>query len=233
MVGLGAVLFGCAPGYRQYPPPAETMVYPSASPSLPPEAPVREEGSLWSVRSPMSDLFITRKAREIGDILTVNIVESAQASNGADTRTERQSGLTAKIDNFFNMEKYYPGSHVPKNFPYTNPFAGVKAEIDSSFEGSGTTSRSGNIAATITVRVRHVAANGNLQISGSREITINKERQFITLTGMVRPEDVTWNNTVLSTYISDARITYSGMGIVTDRQRPGWAMRVFDVIWPF
>lgn len=227
-----AVLWGCAAANQQPPATTEPLVY-APTAAHPAVDPVAADGSLWSDESPMADLFATRKARRIGDILTVNIVESAQASNRADTQTERQSDLTGKIDNFFNLEKWYPSNYSPSNFPYINPFTGVKAEMDNTFEGSGATRRSGNIMATITVRVVEVVPNGNLRIAGSREMTINNERQFITLTGLVRPEDISWNNTVLSTYVSDARIAYNGAGIVSDRQRPGWAMRIFDVIWPF
>ncbi len=87
--------------------------------------------------------------------------------------------------------------------------------------------------ATITVRVVAVLPDGNLKIAGSREVAVNNEKQLIALTGFVRPEDIDHTNTVLSTDISDARIAYSGIGIVNDRQRPGWVMRTLDVIWPF
>jgi flagellar L-ring protein precursor FlgH len=132
-----------------------------------------------------------------------------------------------------NLEKYYPSSYIPKSFPYLNPFARIKAAMESEFEGSGTTGRSGSIAAVISVRIVEVMPNGNLKIAGSREISINNERQYITLTGFVRPADIPWNNTVLSTYISDARIVYSGSGVINDRQRPGWMLRILDAVWPF
>jgi flagellar L-ring protein precursor FlgH len=68
---------------------------------------------------------------------------------------------------------------------------------------------------------------------GSREVTVNNERQFITLSGIIRTRDISQGNVILSTYISDARIAYSGAGIIDDRQRPGWMTKILNKIWPF
>ena len=76
-------------------------------------------------------------------------------------------------------------------------------------------------------------SNGNLIIQGNREVRVNHENQIITLTGMVRPRDISADNVIMSTYIADARISYSGSGIVNDKQRPGWLVRLLDNIWPF
>jgi flagellar L-ring protein precursor FlgH len=70
-------------------------------------------------------------------------------------------------------------------------------------------------------------------IQGNREVRVNNENQIITLTGMVRPRDISSENIILSTYIADAQISYSGSGVVNDRQKPGWLARLLDVIWPF
>ena len=75
--------------------------------------------------------------------------------------------------------------------------------------------------------------NGNLMISGSREITVNNEKQTIVLHGTIRPVDISPENIVLSTYIADANILYSGQGVIDERQKPGWMARVFDRVWPF
>ena len=85
----------------------------------------------------------------------------------------------------------------------------------------------------MTARVVEVLPSGNLRIVGSREVTVNHERQFITLYGIIRPRDVSANNVIESSYIADARIVYSGSGIVNDRQRPGWMSNIVNNIWPF
>ena len=87
------------------------------------------------------------------------------------------------------------------------------------------TKRSGAVTAYVSARVTGISSNGNLMIAGFREVTVNNEQQVITLTGVVRPKDITPDNVVLSTYVADARIVYSGTGVINDKQRPGWLAR--------
>ncbi len=81
--------------------------------------------------------------------------------------------------------------------------------------------------------VREVLPNGNLVVQGTREVLVNHEQQFITLTGIARPQDITRDNVVLSTQLADANITIGGLGVVADKQRSGWGTWIFDWIWPF
>jgi len=87
--------------------------------------------------------------------------------------------------------------------------------------------------ASLSARIIQVLPNGNLVLRGSQEILVNNERQYITIQGVVRPHDITNNNTVLSTYIADARIDYTGQGDLSRKQREGWLSRFFDTVWPF
>ena len=216
-------LFGCASNIQEAKPVKEYI------PRAVHEEPrIKHEGSLWEDDGALSELFINPKARRIGDIVTVKIVESSKASNKASTNTGRNSSVSAGIDNFFGLEQDYPSTGR-----FFNPFGRVTADFESSFDGKGTTARSGNLTAYITARVTEVLPSGNLQIVGSREVTVNNERQFISLSGIVRPRDISPGNVILSTYISDARIAYSGVGIIDDRQRPGWMTRILNTIWPF
>ncbi|MGB7919702.1 MAG: flagellar basal body L-ring protein FlgH [Desulfobacterales bacterium] len=208
-----------------------TQVPDGAAVSLPDE----ENGSLWQDGGVFSDLFDLPKARRVGDIVTIKIVESSSATNQANTLTERDSSLSARIDAFLGLEKKYldpnnPGYNAGRNF---NPFGEIKGGMTSKFDGTGTTSRSGDLTAYITARVTEVLPNGNLMIEGSREIEVNNEKQFITLAGVIRTRDVAADNIILSTYISGARITYSGVGIVDERQRPGWFANIMNKVWPF
>ncbi len=232
---LTAVLLVCQACQTAPPPapePSRITSMAAAAPESERQAP-RQEGSLWRDRAELGDLYSTKKARRVGDILTVRVVESSSATNQAATRTDRESDINAGLTNFLNLEKYYPAAHVPGNWPYLNPFGAIRAEMRNEFDASGTTRRSGNLAATITVRVMEEMPGGRLKIAGSREVLVNNERQYITLTGMIRSADVDWDNTILSTCIADARITYSGVGVLNDRQRPGWGTRLLDLIWPF
>ena len=105
--------------------------------------------------------------------------------------------------------------------------------MSSDFDGSGSTSRSGDLSAFITCRVTRVLPNGNLNIVGSREVLVNHETQMIILSGVIRPRDINEDNVILSTFVSGAKIAYSGSGIVNDRQRPGWLANLLNSVWPF
>ena len=120
-----------------------------------------------------------------------------------------------------------------KPFKGMDPFGSIAGTTNNTFQGSGATARKGELAASITARVTEVLPNGNLKILGKREIRVNNETQYLALTGIVRPRDISSENVVLSTYISDAKIVYTGTGVVNDPQSPGWLVRVLDTVWPF
>lgn len=200
---------------------------------------VHNEGSLWQDDSPLSALFVSQKARKAGDIVTINIVEASSASNNAGTKTDRGSSMNGGIDTLFGFENEFNSDDKYRGIrKYFNPFsatggATIKGSMDSGFDGSGTTTRSGNLSAYITARVTEVLPGGNLQITGAREVEINNEKLIITLTGVIRPRDISPENVILSTYISDAKISYSGSGVINDRQRPGWLANLINTVWPF
>ncbi len=186
------------------------------------------EGSLWQENAALNFIFSSAKARNVGDIITIRIVESAKAKNKADTSTERKSNMSAGINKFFNLESKFPSSR-----PDFNPFARVEADFKNAFDGTGETTRSGDLTAIISARVVGLTATGNLVIAGSRGITINNEEQMLNLSGIIRTRDITADNEILSSYISDAKIVYTGVGVLNDRQKPGWLTTAFDTVWPF
>ncbi|NTV49466.1 MAG: flagellar basal body L-ring protein FlgH [Geobacteraceae bacterium] len=182
-------------------------------------------GSIW--QSSSVNLTDDLKARQRGDIITIIISETASASKEAKTGTSRDSSVGAGIPNLMGLEK----SILKSNF---NDLANIiKANANSSFKGSGSTTRQENLKATITARVVDVMPNGNLNIEGRRNIKVNEEDQIIILEGTVRSRDISPDNTVNSIYVADARISYSGRGIISDNQSPGWLMNIFNRIWPF
>jgi flagellar L-ring protein precursor FlgH len=181
-------------------------------------------GSLWQGSG--GGLVDDFKARGKGDILTVVISETASASKEATTGTSRASDVAAGIPNLMGLEK----AGINK---YMDLSKLLNASVSSKFNGSGSTTRKENLNATITARVIDVLANGNMLIEGHRNVLVNNEDQIIILTGTVRPRDVTPDNLVNSNLIADARIAYSGKGIISDRQQPGWLMGVIDKVWPF
>jgi flagellar L-ring protein precursor FlgH len=231
--------YGCA-GNRQNVQPAVAEIPTQAltTPNEDARSACHESGSLFQANSSMNGLFIDTKARNIGDIVTIQIEESSEATNKADTKTGRSSSLEAGIQKLFGLEDWWQNEILPDvggDWPKINPFGdpSIQGNMKSQFDGEGETSRSGSLSAFITCRVVDVMPNGNLKIVGTREVMVNHETQLIVLSGVIRPRDITDENVILSTFISDAKIAYSGTGVVDDRQRPGWLANVLNGIWPF
>ena len=240
LAALTSGLLGCTAGTPNLvktnaAPPAVVHPPPTPPQMVPVNVPAHNEGSLWQDQSVFRNMFDLPKARNVGDIVTIKVVESSKATNRANTSTERDSSLTAQVDAFLGLEKKYIDSSHPdyragRNF---NPFGEIKGGMTSTFDGSGATSRSGDLTAFITARVTEVLPYGNLKIVGSRQVEVNNEKQYITISGIVRTRDINFENVVLSTFLSDAQIAYSGMGIIDQRQRPGWLANLMNTIWPF
>jgi len=186
-----------------------------------------QEGSLYSDQS--MDLYRDSRACRVGDIVMVEIVETSNGAKNARTKTERQSSVAAGITQFFGFEKWLSN----KNSNFTPSDKSLEVDLQNDFEGKGTTERNSTVTATLSARVIDVTMEGNLVIQGYREIRVNNETQFLILSGLVRPQDITPNNSIKSTNIADARIEYSGTGALSDKQQPGWLARGVDVLWPF
>ncbi len=204
-------------------PPMHTRIFPPQDrfSHLPIQKPAPvAEGSLWSAQAPFN-LYGDVKAGNVGDVVTINIIESASASKNATTTTSRNSSLEANWSGVFEK---LAGQWVGTDH---------KAALGNAFDGKGETTRSSTLNAFITAQVIQVAPNGNLVLQGSRQVRVNNEIQFITIQGMVRPVDISANNVVLSTYLADAMIELNGQGVVSDKQRPGWLTRILDWAWPF
>ncbi|HET6419126.1 MAG TPA: flagellar basal body L-ring protein FlgH [Geobacteraceae bacterium] len=199
---------------------------PVRPPDMSIEAPVPDygNGSIWQASS--CDLTSDFKARKKGDTLTVVISEQASASKEATTGTKRNASASAGIPNFLGLENTFI-----KNWMDLSKL--INASTGTQYDGSGSTTRKENLNATITTRVTDVLPNGNLRIAGTRSVKVNNEDMIILLEGMVRSKDISADNTVSSSYIADARISYTGKGVVSDRQSPGWLLNIVDKVWPF
>lgn len=162
-----------------------------------------------------TSLYADVKASKVGDVLTVIISEAAAASSQAETKT-------SKTENLNYGSGFGPLLHLIKNF-------GVSGSI--SGDGNGSTNRTDKLTAETTVRVKKVLPNGDLQVEGTRQVGINAETQTITLSGIVRPQDITYNNTIPSSLVSDAQIKFSGRGPVGDKQHDGLITRVFRFLF--
>ena len=183
-----------------------------------PERPApRTEGSLWPGETSRSTLFSDKKAARIGDIITVHLVERSQASNSAVSRDIRDS--KSSLD--FNL-----------------PLFGASAVAGgigggTSFRGVGNTSRSEDFTATISAMVTEVLPNGLLKVDGQRELKLNDANQYIKVTGLVRQEDINFDNSIISSKIASAKITYEGIGSLDRSTTGGWGKKLLNIIWPF
>lgn len=214
---LLACLWGCS---AITPQPLPKRVY------LPPETTSAAPGSLWNSNS--DGIVADLRARRRGDILTVAIYENASASKEATTSTGRDSSASVGLANIFGLEQNI--NKINGGIDASNL---VNTDYSNTFKGSGSTTRKEDLVATLSVRVVEVLSNGNLMISGGKTVTVNREDQLITLTGEVRPADISAANVVDSKYILDARISYTGKGVISDKQGQGWLSRALDAVWPF
>lgn len=191
------------------------------------------EGSLWTDAGDL--LFVDTKARRAGDTITVDIIENTSSSMDVNTKASRSSSIDGSISHALGymraLEAKNPNLNRDQDGNLTNKL--FEASLANEFDGKGQSDRSGRVTASIGARVTEVLPNGNLFLYGRREMKVNNEVQYITVSGMVRPKDIGSDNRVKSTYLADARIEYFGKGVLADKQKPGWMSRIFDHIWPF
>jgi len=185
------------------------------------------EGSIFTAKS--KNLYEDNRAHRIGDIVLVKIVETSSGKKTAETKTSRDSSLTGGISSLFGFEK----SLLSKGGQNTPGLTNLNADMANSFQGKGETKRDSTVTATLSAKVVDIAMDGNLMIQGYREVRVNNETQHIILSGLVRPSDISQDNSILSSNIADARIEYNGTGALASKQQPGWLSNALDVIWPF
>ncbi len=176
--------------------------------------------SLAQNLSNTKSLFTDFKASRVGDILTVLIVENTTASNAARTDITKESNFNLDAGPGFGA---WPIREIP--------VFGASGESENESSNEGKTTRSGSISSQMAVRVVGVQPNGDLLIEGTRVLGINNDKEMLILNGIVRPQDISPNNTIYSYQIADAQITYRGKGTVTNGGRPGWIMRFLN--WLF
>lgn len=184
-----------------------------------------QNGLLWGEHTP--NFIEDNRSRNLGDLVIVRIEESADAEDSASTATSKSSSVTAGVTNFFGLIEKLARKH-----PNLDTGALVSALYDSSFTGDGETTREGYLTATIPCQVKKRLPNGDLFIEGTKTIQINAEETHLYLSGVVRPYDIDMQNTVSSSRVLDARIDFSGRGVVSDTQSPGILHRGMDLAWP-
>lgn len=223
--GLLLLLSGCA----TVQPPRD-----SYRPTYPPVAapPPQANGAIYQAGYSMA-LFEDLKARRVGDTITVVLQEKTQASKDAKTETSKDNSVN--IDNPTLL-----GSELKFDTPFLPHADGRSSNLGTSlgsnqeFTGEGSSSQGNSLTGNITVTIAEVLPNGNLVVRGEKWLTLNQGDEYIQISGIVRPFDIKSDNTILSSQVADARITYSGEGMVADSNKMGWMSRFFaSVIWPF
>lgn len=181
-----------------------------------------------------TDLYTDRKAFRVGDVITINLAEKTQATKKADSDMSKDSSNTMGLTSLF-------GSPVSVNNPTgENVLSAGNLNLDVGYKGNRATkgesqaNQSNSLTGSITVTVSEVLPNGLLVVRGEKWLTLNTGNELIRIGGMVRSDDIQTDNTVSSTRVANARITYSGTGAFADASQPGWLDQFFlSPYYPF
>lgn len=185
----------------------------------------RQASSLWQVGS--HSFFPDPRASHVGDIITVDITiaDAAQISNTT-TRTRNNSDA-ANLTNFFGLENTLAAATG------ADPSKLVNMGSSTANTGAGSVNRSETINLTLAAIVTQLLPNGNMVISGHQQVKVNAEMRDLQISGVVRSEDITQDNTVNLDQVAEARISYGGQGQITDVQQPRLGSQLFDILMPF
>ncbi len=167
-------------------------------------------------------LFEDLRARRIGDILTIVLSERTTANKQANTSTSRETGVDIANPTLFGRQ-----------LPLGNGTETLEQNLqsDNEFDGQGTSSQSNTLSGTLAVTVAEVLANGYMMVRGEKLLTLNQGDEYVRISGIVRPEDIGPDNSVLSTQVANARIVYGGKGALADANANGWLARFFQSSW--
>ena len=189
-------------------------------------------GSLFAA-SEQDTLFSDSRARRVGDIVVVKLVENTKAQNKAETTASKNGSNDYQVSAMFNRDHAGFIPFVPVG---PQPAVGLPVLNTGSVSGltaTGKTKRENYVTTSLATRVLRVLPGGLMEIEGAREIRVNEETEYMVVRGMIRSKDVSADNSVLSTQIADASIEYYGKGVLADKQKPGWFSRLMDNVWPF
>lgn len=222
---LAVAVVGCGPAHikaftprnRQYAAGKYAVMQADAAPSI---------GSLYSEATP--GLLQDTRAVRIGDILVVNIDEQADAKGGATTKLSKSSAQEAGVDSLLGL---MPA--LKRASSDLDPAKLLSILSKSDFSGDGQTGRQGQLTGHVAVRVTKQMPNGDLYLEGTKVVMINNEEYHLYISGVVRPTDVSPDNSVASSRVADAQIEFTGRGDVADTVDKGWLAKLIDSINPF
>jgi flagellar L-ring protein FlgH len=186
---------------------------------LPPPTP-RTDGAIYQSGQQI-ELFADLKARRVGDVLTIRLTETTNASKSAVTKTTKTTTVNNTGPTLFG--KTITAGGVPI---FTTTLAGAD-----SFDGEGSSTQGNSLAGSLTVTVMEVQPNGNLVVQGDKTLKLNQGDEFVHVSGVVRFADIQADNTVTSDRVSDAHISYSGKGVINSANQMGWLARFFNSVF--
>ena len=195
--------------------------------AVPPPQPARfayQQGSLWN--NTPSGLLGDKRARSLGDIMTIVIEIDDEAEIRNSTDRSRSGSESASVGAFFGIQNVLPPG-AQKLSP------NLEMESDSDFQGDGTTRRNEKLTLRVAATVVDVLPNGHLVIQGDQEVRVNFELRDLQVTGIVRPEDISRYNEIPYDRIAGARIAYGGRGQLTTAQQPRWGQQITDRVVPY
>ncbi len=196
--------------------PAYQVTYADAEPAQP----AKPNGAIFQASAGYSPLINGARAAQVGDIITILLVERTQATKSTSANTDRSGniGLTPPTTGLFS--KLFSPSDVG-------------ASGAQGFKGKGDTAQSNALSGEITVTIAKVLGNGTMLVRGQKQLTLNRGDEYVQVSGLVRQADIGPDNRVLSTRVADARITYTGKGEIARASQQGWLQRFFSRISPF
>ncbi len=210
-----SVAFGAPPTAPQPLAPEETYAQPSP-------------GSLYLEHSSREVTGVDLNTWRRGDIVRVQVVESTNTDLGSATTTGVDTRTDASISALLGADIPQLGIGVD-----VSPSIGVGGERVRKFDGDGRTKSDSNVQTTLACQVIEVMPGGNLRIWGWKETRVNRETQYVTLEGIIRPKDITMDGAVRSDQVAQAVVEVTGRGVVADTQGPGLGTRIVDRVWPF
>ena len=217
---LIALLSGCSGLAPQYDfKPVTPQVMPLADPTDPGP---RNSGTIYQAGTDMR-LFEDRTARRIGDSVVIRLVEKTAATKSATTSVDKSSEIDIQNPTLFGVP-FTAGAVTLEN----------TATGERKLGGEGSSDQSNSLTGNVSAVVVAVYPNGNLAIRGEKLLTLNQGEEVVQISGVIRPEDIAPDNSILSSRVADAKITYAGNGTLADANTVGWLGRFFlSPLWPF
>ena len=216
-LGLAALVAAPAPakwlGLAKKGPPIDYPATPPATPRPP------SNGAIFQASNGYVSLHEGARARRVGDMLTILLVERTVAQKAVESKSGRDGniGLTPPVTGPLSL--FSPGD--------------VAASGNQAFDGRGSAAQSNSLFGDISVTVAEVFPNGTMLVRGQKLMTLNRGEEWVQIQGIVRIADIDLDNRVLSSRVADARITYAGRGDIQRQSRPGWLQRFFSLVSPF